>query len=245
MATAVILLAHGKDYYLAPAYPAMFAAGAVVCAGLNRWLRTLWLAGAVALSLVAAPVVLPLLSPPALDHYLRVTNLRPRPSEVESIGAPLTQIFSDELGWRKLEQQVAAVYWSLSPADGRTQRFSRRITAKPRRSMSTGGPTGYPRHSAGSSSITCGERTAMTAASSFGSMAIRIDGAGVPRQRNRLRFRGALCDAIRKRSDHRVPWSDPATARGLAHVQALSLTNRLCHLPPASRFLFPVPEMFT
>ncbi len=34
--TAIILFAHGKDYYLAPAYPAMFAAGAVVCAGLRR-----------------------------------------------------------------------------------------------------------------------------------------------------------------------------------------------------------------
>lgn len=115
--TAVILFTHGKDYYLAPAYPAMFAAGGVVCAELRAWLRTLWLTGALALSLAAAPVVLPILSPPALDHYLRVTNLRPRPSEVESLGAPLTQIFSDELGWRKLEQQVAAVYWSLPPSE--------------------------------------------------------------------------------------------------------------------------------
>jgi hypothetical protein len=31
------------------------------------------------------------------------------------VGAPLTQIFSDELGWRALEKQVAAVYRSLSP----------------------------------------------------------------------------------------------------------------------------------
>ena len=115
IATAVIILAHGKDYYLAPAYPAMFATGAVICAGLWRWLRMAWLTGAVALSLFAAPVVLPILSPVALDHYLRVTNLRPHPSEVEALGAPLTQIFSDELGWRKLEQQVAAVYWSLPP----------------------------------------------------------------------------------------------------------------------------------
>ena len=32
-ATVIIFASHGKDYYLAPAYPTIFAAGAVVCDG--------------------------------------------------------------------------------------------------------------------------------------------------------------------------------------------------------------------
>jgi hypothetical protein len=114
-ATAIIVGSHGKDYYLAPAYPTMFAVGAVACAGLSRWLRSLWLAGAVALTAPILPVVLPILSPPALDRYLARTHLRPSPNEREAVGAPLTQMFSDELGWRTLEKQVAAVYRALPP----------------------------------------------------------------------------------------------------------------------------------
>jgi len=34
-----------------------------------------------------------------------------------AVGAPLTQIFSDELGWRALEKRVAQVYHSLPPEE--------------------------------------------------------------------------------------------------------------------------------
>ena len=113
--TAIIIGSHGKDYYLAPAYPAMFAAGAVACAAIPRWLRTLWFTAAIAMTAVVLPVVLPILDPPTLARYLAASHLRPSPNEREAVGAPLTQVFSDELGWRQMEQQVAAVYRSLSP----------------------------------------------------------------------------------------------------------------------------------
>ncbi len=116
-ATAIVIASHGKDYYLAPAYPTMFAAGAVVCARLSRWLRVLWYGAAVAMLVPVAPVILPILDPPALARYLDATHLRPRANEVQAIGAPLTQLFSDQLGWRRMEQQVAAVYRSLPPDD--------------------------------------------------------------------------------------------------------------------------------
>ena len=35
------------------------------------------------------------------------------------MGAPLTQVFSDEFGWRALEQNVAAIYRALPPEDQR------------------------------------------------------------------------------------------------------------------------------
>jgi hypothetical protein len=112
---AIIIGSHGKDYYLAPAYPTMFAAGAVACAQTPRWLRTAWLSVAILMTLIVLPVALPILSPPVLQHYLDAHHLRPSPNEREAVGVPLTQVFSDELGWRPLEQQVAAIYRALPP----------------------------------------------------------------------------------------------------------------------------------
>jgi hypothetical protein len=97
--------------------PTMFAVGAVVWSDLLPWLRNTWWIAAAAVSLVLAPIALPLLDPPALARYLEWTHLAPQPEEVAAIGAPLTQIFSDELGWRALEKQVAQVYRSLEPEE--------------------------------------------------------------------------------------------------------------------------------
>jgi len=117
IATATIMFAHGKGYYLLAAYPSMFAVGAVACEGLARWLRAVWFWGAFALAIPIVPVVLPILPPSHLARYLDRTNLRPRPFEREGFGAPLTQLFSDELGWRQMEQQVAEVYRALPSND--------------------------------------------------------------------------------------------------------------------------------
>jgi Dolichyl-phosphate-mannose-protein mannosyltransferase len=115
VATLLMILLHGKDYYLFPAYASMFALGAVVCGNLARPLLAGWLVVAVAISAMSAPLVYPLLDPATLQAYMERTNLRIRPDESAAVGAPLTQLFSDELGWRRMAQQVADVYNSLSP----------------------------------------------------------------------------------------------------------------------------------
>jgi len=119
-ATILVFVAHGKDYYLFPAYPSLFAVGAVVLAQVRPVVRTVWLAAALIVSLIIAPIVLPILDPPALAAYLSFSHLAPPPSEAAAVGAPLTQLFSDELGWRDLEKQVASVYHSL-PAEERSR----------------------------------------------------------------------------------------------------------------------------
>jgi len=119
-ATVLVFVAHGKDYYLFPVYPSLFAVGAVVLARIRPVVRTAWLAAALIVSLVFAPIALPILDPPALAAYLAFSHLAPPPSEAAAVGAPLTQLFSDELGWRDLEKQVASVYHSL-PADERSR----------------------------------------------------------------------------------------------------------------------------
>ncbi len=114
---ALIIAARGKDYYLFPAYPALFAIGAVACARLGVWLTSGWMIFVAAASAVLAPLVLPVLDPPALAAYLDRYHLHPLPDEAAAVGAPLTQVFSDELGWRDLEKTVAAVYRALPEAD--------------------------------------------------------------------------------------------------------------------------------
>ena len=116
-AAAIDLLTHGKDYYLFAAYPTLFALGAVLCSRLPSWVGGLWMAAAIANFLLVAPVVLPLLPPERLFALFEHSHLRPAPDEKAAVGAPLTQVFSDELGWPELETKVAAVYHSLAPAD--------------------------------------------------------------------------------------------------------------------------------
>ncbi len=114
VAVAVATVAgHGKDYYLFPVYPTMFAVGSVVIADINPLLRNIWMGAATVVSLVLAPIALPILEPALLARYIARTHLAPPPEESAAVGAPLTQIFSDQLGWRSLEEQVANIYRSL------------------------------------------------------------------------------------------------------------------------------------
>jgi Dolichyl-phosphate-mannose-protein mannosyltransferase len=117
-ATTLVLASGGKDYYLFPAYPTMFALGAGGCARMRPWLAGAWVAAATALFLIVAPAALPILSPPDLAAYLNRFRLRPPPDELAAVAAPLTQVFSDEMGWRALEAEVAHIYRTL-PEDER------------------------------------------------------------------------------------------------------------------------------
>ena len=117
VASAVTIATHGKDYYLFAAYPTMFAVGAVICAQLWTWAIALWLVAGIANFTLLAPVALPLLAPDKLFVFLEHNHLRPAPDEKAAVGAPLTQVFSEEMGWRELESRVAAVYRALPTTD--------------------------------------------------------------------------------------------------------------------------------
>lgn len=117
VAASALIAAGGKDYYLFPAYPTLFALGAAACARLPRLLGAAWGTLAVAQSAFLLPIVLPVLSPPALAAYMARFHLHPAPDEVAAIGAPLTQAFSDQFAWRDLEQKMAVVWRGLTPAE--------------------------------------------------------------------------------------------------------------------------------
>jgi Dolichyl-phosphate-mannose-protein mannosyltransferase len=117
VATVVNITTGGKSYYLFAAYPTMFAVGAAALGGLRRWLVGLWLITATMVFGLLLPLALPVLSPDHLVDYMRRLHFRPRPIEIAGIGAPLTQVFSDEMGWEEMEKEVAKVYRSLPIED--------------------------------------------------------------------------------------------------------------------------------
>lgn len=119
----VIMIAlHAKDYYLAPAYPTVFALGAVTLEQAigNVVLRTVWVAVAVAFSLVAAPLSLPILDPPALLAYERALHFTPQAAEKVSEGFALPQDFADMLGWHDYVREVGTA-WNQIPPDARAR----------------------------------------------------------------------------------------------------------------------------
>ena len=122
---AVMIVLKAKNYYLAPIYPSLFAAGAVcVEAWLERWDRTrgrLWPRAALAAYVAAAgvlvvPAILPILPPEKLLAYERRLGLVPPKTEVRHDG-PLEQRLGDQFGWPELAADVARIYRSLPPEE--------------------------------------------------------------------------------------------------------------------------------
>lgn len=116
-AALLVFLTHGKNYYLAAAYPAMFALGAAACTMLPRLLVGFWCFLTVANGALALPFVLPLYAPAKLEATVEGMPVKLRPAEKASVGAPLTQVFSWEFGWRELATGVEKVFASLPQRD--------------------------------------------------------------------------------------------------------------------------------
>lgn len=132
---AFFLFSHGKDYYSAPAYPILLAAGAVFADHLlsstverpSKWRAALkpvcfaWLAAGVSLIL---PLVLPVLPLEAFIRYKSHFPVEGKPTERSLVGTPLPQYYADELPWQEQVDAVARVFHSLSPEEqGKTAIF--------------------------------------------------------------------------------------------------------------------------
>lgn len=119
-ATLVLLIVRGssRSIYLLPAYAPLFAAGAVVFAGLSR--RLVVRAAVVAALLLAtaalAPFGLPLLAPERYLDWQRTLGIAP-PQQERGERPVLPQYFADMHGWPELAQRVARVYSALPPDD--------------------------------------------------------------------------------------------------------------------------------
>jgi len=101
----ILSLLRAKPYFLAPAYPLLFAAGAVVFERLRlrpwlAWMRPAYVALLALAGILLAPDVMPILPPATV---------------VRAYGS-LTQALADRLGWDSLTHTVERVYAGLPPA---------------------------------------------------------------------------------------------------------------------------------
>lgn len=126
---AFFLMAHGKDYYSAPAYAIGLAAGAVASERfllaplfdawprLHAVLKPLAFAWLIAGVLLILPVILPILP---IDSFLKFQERLPIHSartERSQIAAALPQYYADEFNWQEMVQAVARVYHALTPEE--------------------------------------------------------------------------------------------------------------------------------
>lgn len=112
-----------KDYYLAPIYPAVFAAGGACWQALLRRRATAWLVPTYATLLIITgvlivPMSLPIMTPQQWLDYTARTHLRKTAAKTENedLGL-LPQFYADRFGWQELADDVTRIYNSLSPAD--------------------------------------------------------------------------------------------------------------------------------
>jgi hypothetical protein len=119
---AVLFGLHGKNYYLAPVYPMLLAAGAVVIeSALDRPIGA-WLKPAIVVILLAAgaylaPVTVPVFSP---DHFLAYTKHLPFKlpvMEYQHRRAALPQWYADQFGWNEIVAETAQAWNQLAPEE--------------------------------------------------------------------------------------------------------------------------------
>ncbi|MBN1939061.1 MAG: glycosyltransferase family 39 protein [Candidatus Aminicenantes bacterium] len=114
---------HAKSYYLAPAYPALFAGGAVLwetwlAKGAGPKLRAPLICLVLVAALVLAPMMLPILPADRFIRYQSWIGLQPQSGENHEMG-PLPQTFADMFGWREMTAKVAFIYRDLPDKDKR------------------------------------------------------------------------------------------------------------------------------
>jgi hypothetical protein len=122
---AMMMALHGKDYYLAPIYPMLFAAGGVFWQEFiesHLWLRWVKVAlplVSVILGIIAFPLVLPILPPDRIAPYMQALGIGVSRTETR-MSSSLPQHFADEFGWPEMVAQVAEVYNAM-PAGERAK----------------------------------------------------------------------------------------------------------------------------
>ena len=134
-AFVVLLLLHGKAYYIGPIYPTLFAAGA---AWLERrtarhvapignpprydsaplgMARIVAVAFVVGYGLLTLPFGLPVLPPVEMARYARAMGVKSAVTTNVGVVQRLPQDYADMLGWEQRVAAVARVFHALPPED--------------------------------------------------------------------------------------------------------------------------------
>jgi hypothetical protein len=113
---AMMMAMHAKDYYVAPIYPVLFAAGAAAFGQLTRRTWPLAVYTAVLGCLlcgITAPIVLTILPPEKYNAY--TARFGANKVKTEKFTSPLPQYLSDRFGWPEMVAGFAARYNALPP----------------------------------------------------------------------------------------------------------------------------------
>ncbi|HEX2639875.1 MAG TPA: glycosyltransferase family 39 protein, partial [Pyrinomonadaceae bacterium] len=119
---AIMIALKAKNYYLAPVYPILFAAGGVFWESFAerfRWAKFGGYAYAAVLAITGlafVPLALPVLPVEKYTAYQDKLGFSPPKTEVGHQG-PLPQHFGDMFGWEEMTAKTAAVYNSLPPEE--------------------------------------------------------------------------------------------------------------------------------
>jgi len=119
---AVLFALHGKIYYLAPIYPMLLAAGAVVFErfSLGRslaWLKPASISLVTAAGLFFAPIMVPMLSPSEFLLYAQRLPFKLPVTEYSHERAALPQWYADQFGWREIVQETAVAWNRIPPQE--------------------------------------------------------------------------------------------------------------------------------
>ena len=121
IALAAFIVLKGKNYYLAPIYPMLFAAGAVMIESEVERTRQAWLKPAMIVVLLAGgawfgPLVVPVFSVEHFISYLNYLPFKPPRSEHSHERAVLPQHYADQFGWEEMVA-VTAQAWARVPPE--------------------------------------------------------------------------------------------------------------------------------
>ena len=119
---AAFVVLRGKNYYLAPIYPMLFAAGAITLEnGIGR-VRQGWLKPAILVLLLAggawfAPLVVPVLSIDRFIAYMDTLPFKVPRTEHSHMSAALPQHYADQFGWEEMTAMTAQAWSRIKPEE--------------------------------------------------------------------------------------------------------------------------------
>lgn len=114
----IMMVMHAKDYYVAPIYPVLLAAGSVALMYLTRWSWPSYAYAALLgmfLVVATAPIGLTVLPPEEYNAW--AAHFGANKTRTEKFSSPLPQYLSDRFGWEEMAQGFAARYNALPPEE--------------------------------------------------------------------------------------------------------------------------------
>ena len=125
----LVISGNVRTYYLASAYPMLFASGALVLGMASgttalKWARAAFVVLVLQVGIIIAPMATPILPVQKLIKYSEALGMKPKTEEHHRTES-LSQFFADMNGWEEIVESVAEVYEDVrSDGSGRWAVFT-------------------------------------------------------------------------------------------------------------------------